>query len=255
MWDNPKALNIAAAALFALSAVLVAGSSLYGLVRSPAFPLRSIQVLGDLQHVTQSQVIAALQGRVSGTFFTVDLDEMRRAFEAIPWVRHAEVRREWPGRLLVRVEEQRPLARWGQTEEHTLINVQGEPFVASSELDLPSFAGPLGTEREVAHRYIEFVHALEPLGVAPRQVMLSERLAWQVRLDNGMVLLLGRDAARDPVSERLARFVQAYPGALARLDEAGSHSGARFDLRYPNGFALRVREAQQSVNRSARPHA
>jgi cell division protein FtsQ len=255
MWDNPKALNIASAVLFSVSALVIAGAGVFALVRSPAFPLRSIQVLGDLEHVTQSQVIAALQGRVSGTFFTVDLDEMRRSFEAIPWVRHAEVRRHWPARLQVRVHEHRALARWLRAEERRLVNMHGEVFVASTDADLPTFAGPAGSEREVTRRYAEFVRALEPLGVAPRHVALSDRLAWQIRLDNGMVLLLGRDAARDPVSERLARFVQAYPSALARLENAGARGGVRFDLRYPNGFALRVREAEQGVNRSTRPRA
>ena len=255
MWDNPKALNIASGVLLAVSGLLVAGAGVYALVRSPAFPLRSIQVVGQLEHVTQGQVIDALQGRVSGTFFTVDLTEMRRSFEAIPWVRHVEVRRQWPARLQVRLQEHRALARWARAEERRLINMQGETFVASTEADLPTFAGPAGSEREVTRRYADFMRALEPLGVAPRQVLLSDRLAWQIRLDNGMVLLLGRDAARDPVSERLARFVQAYPSALARLENAGARGGVRFDLRYPNGFALRVREAEQSINRSTRPRA
>ena len=254
MWQHPKALNLASAALFGLCALLVASASMYALLRSSAFPLKSIQVVGELDHVTQSDIVSALQGRVTGTFFTVDLGEMQRSFQAIEWVRHAEVRRQWPARLQVRIEEHRAVARWSSEGQGRLVNGQGEAFTATSYEELPSFAGPIGSEREVTRRYADFALALRPLGVAPRQVLLSERLAWQIRLDNGMVLLLGRDAPRDPVSDRLARFVQAYPGALARLEEAGAHGGARFDLRYPNGFALRVREAEQSVNRT-RPRA
>ena len=73
----------------------------------------------------------------------------------------------------------------------------------------------------------------------PVQVTLSARYAWQLRLANGIVLELGRDQARQSLEERLARFVAAYPRAAAHLDQRIGY----VDLRYPNGFAMRVPEA------------
>ncbi len=253
MWDNSRLLDLAANALFALAGLLLAGAAAQALVSSSAFPLRAIEVRGDLEHVRRAQIVQALQSRVSGTFFTADLDAIRERFESVAWVRRAEVRRRWPDRLVVRVEEHMPLARWGRREDQRLVNVQGEPFSGVSEQDLPLFSGPSGSEREVSRRYAEFDALLSPLGTALRQVLLSERLAWQLRLENGLVLQLGRDATRDPVAERLARFVEAYPRTLGKLGQRGE---MRVDLRYPNGFALRVPGIDRMNDaKGARPRA
>ena len=79
-------------------------------MRSPAFPLKVIRVEGDLARVERKEIVEALQGRLQGTFFTADLDLVRERFETVPWVRHAAVRRIWPDRLEVRVEEHAELA-------------------------------------------------------------------------------------------------------------------------------------------------
>jgi cell division protein FtsQ len=63
-------------------------------------------------------------------------------------------------------------------------------------------------------------------------ITLSARRAWQLRLDDGMVLQLGREN----LEARLADFVSAYPRTIARLSQPPSH----VDLRYSNGFAARA---------------
>ena len=240
MWSNPRVLNWIANGLFGLAALLAISAGGHALVRSPVFALRSMQITGELQHVRQPQIVGVLQGRVSGTFFTIDLDGLRARFESIPWVRRAEVRRHWPDRLVVRLEEHVALAHWGRREDARLVNVQGEVFSALTGEDLPSLSGPPGSEREVAHRYAEFVSLLAPLGAAPRQLILSDRLAWQVRTEDGMVLQLGRDAPKDSVSERLARFVEAYPRTIRPMESRLAQAELRVDLRYPSGFAVKV---------------
>jgi len=253
MWDNPRLLNAVATSVFA--AALLVALYLVGrvVVNSPAFSLRAIDVLGDLQHVERSQIVNALQGRVSGTFFTVELGQIRSLFEGIPWVRRAGVRRKWPNRLEVRLEEHRVLARWGQRAEGKLINVHGELFSAHSEAGLPLLDGPAGSERDVAQRYAAFRQQLSPLALEPAQVLLSARHAWQLRLSNGLTVQLGRDSEKDPVSDRLVRFVEVYPRTLARLSRRLDY----VDLRYPAGFALRVPEIaradMQKATRRAKP--
>jgi len=244
MWDEPRLLNTASNALYALALVLVAYAAGTMLANSPAFPLRAIRVQGDLDHVSRGQIVEALQGRVSGTFFTVDVEAIRSMFQTMPWVRRAEVRRRWPDRLDVRLEEHVPLARWGQEAEGRLVNVHGEVFAgrvgAGRDAELPQFAGPAGSQHEVARRYALFRELLAPLSLEPRAVALSQRQSWQVRLSNGLTLQLGRDSEKDPVRERLARFVQVYPRTLGRMSRRLDY----VDLRYPNGFALRVPEIQ-----------
>jgi cell division protein FtsQ len=88
-------------------------------------------------------------------------------------------------------------------------------------------------------RYLAFRELVAPLGTEPTHVTLSARYAWQLRLANGIVLDLGRDQARQSLEERLARFVAAYPRAAGHLNQRIGH----VDLRYPNGFSIRLPEA------------
>jgi cell division protein FtsQ len=251
VWDNARLLTRISNWLFGLAAVLV----LYGagrmLLNSAAFPLRTLQVNGELVHVAREEVVNALQGKVSGTFFTVELDAIRAAFESVPWVRRAEVRRLWPDRIEVRVEEHVPLARWGEASRGELVSVHGEVFTAALDAQLPVLHGPPGSEREVTARYARLREQFAALELAPVQLLLSQRHAWQLRLSNGLSLQLGRDSEKDPVQQRVARFIEAYPRTLAKLNRRIEY----VDLRYPNGFALRVPElahAQPAAKRSKR---
>jgi cell division protein FtsQ len=233
MWDNPRLLNLAADALYVAGAVLLAALVWHAALRAPQAPVRAIALTGDLAHVDAQAVQGQLAGRVAGNFFGMNLDEVRRLVAELPWVRRVDVRREWPDRLVVRIEEHRALARWSGTR---LVSEQGELFEGATDAPLPQLSGPPGTEREVTRRYLAMRELVAPLGVELAQLALSARYAWQAKLSNGLVLELGRDQARSPVEERLARFVATYPRVVASLNRRLDY----VDLRYPNGFAIRV---------------
>lgn len=235
MWDNPRLLNAAAGALAALAALLLLFAALRALLRSPLFPVRELTVQGRLEHIRREQIERAAQDRIGGNFFSADLVALRLSLERLPWVRQVSVRRLWPDRIEVALEEHVALARWGDSG---LVNTYGERFAAASDARLPTFAGPAGTEAEVTRRYRRFSALLAPLDDALERVVLTQRFAWQLRLAHGLNLELGRDSAREPVERRLMRFVAAYPQTLARIPRAHAY----VDLRYPNGFALRIPE-------------
>jgi cell division protein FtsQ len=233
MWDNPRVLNLAAGALVGMAALAFAVAAVVLLVRSPWFPLRYIEVEHPLQKTRRAEIEAAVRRHVMGNFFAVAPADLRAALEQLPWVRRASVRRVWPDRLEVALEEHVPLARWG---DNALINTYGERFQGSTDADLPRFLGPAGSEHEVAQRYARFSEALAPLGAALESVVLTPRYAWQLRLSSGLQIMLGRDG--DAAEARLRKFVAIYAGTLGRMDRKHDY----VDLRYPNGFALRMPE-------------
>jgi cell division protein FtsQ len=235
VWDNPRQLNLAAGALLAVAVLLAGLAALQLLLSSPWFPVREIVVLGRLEHTARAQIEGAARERVAGNFFAADLGALRAGLEKLPWVRRVSARRLWPDRIEVMLEEHVALARWG---ESGLVNTHGERFAVASDATLPLLGGPPGTETEVTRRYREFAALLAPLGEVPERVILTPRYAWQLRLARGLHLELGRDSAREPVEQRLARFIAAYPRTLARIPRKHEY----VDLRYPNGFALRVPE-------------
>jgi cell division protein FtsQ len=241
MWGNADMLNGCANALYALAAAALLYAGVHFVMHSPLLPLRQVTLQGDVAHVTREQAERAARTGAAGTFLSVDLDAVRGAFESLPWVRKVEVRRVWPDRLQVSIEEHVALARWGvDAQAWRLVNTYGEVF--EGELPgverLPQFVGPSGSSADVARRYAEFRQTLAPLQLEPRQVLLSARYAWQLRLTNGLTLELGRDQLKEPVLQRLARFVAFYPQTLGSLNRRLEY----VDLRYPSGFALRVPE-------------
>jgi cell division protein FtsQ len=233
MWDNPRLLNSAAGLLVVVAALLFAFAGLQLLLQSALFPIRQLEVDRGLKHTTRQEIEAAVRGHLDGNFFAVDLSGIRAALEQLPWVRRVTVRRVWPDRIAVAVEEHVALARWG---DGALVNTYGERFPGRSRAALPVFLGPAGTEQEVARRYAHFATLVAPLGTSLERVVLTPRHAWQLRLASGLNIMLGRDA--DSAELQLARFVAAYPETLGRI--ARRH--AYVDLRYPNGFALRTPE-------------
>lgn len=235
-WHQPTLLNLVADVLIIAASVAFAWAAVIALQRLPFYPLREVQVLGELSQVQRGQLEGATRGVVQGNFFTVNIDATRAAFEKLPWVRRAEVRRQWPDSLELRIEEHVPVARWrGINGEPRLVNSYGEVFAGSIDLPLPLFSGPEGSAAEILARYQEFEVALARVGLHPKVVALSAREAWQVRLDNGLLLDLGRDQAKLPLSDRLARFTEHYPNAIKR----SSIQVVAVDMRYPNGFTLR----------------
>ncbi len=236
MWNNVRQLNLAASALhtlFVLALLAVAG--VYAIQR-PEFRLRVIQIDGDTQHINTPTVRATVVGHLKGNFFTVDLDTARAAFEQMPWVRHASVRRVWPNALVVTLEEYKPLGTWGNDQ---LVSTDGELFTANQgELDdgLPAFDGPEGTAKKVVARYHDFEKWFVPLDAKPEEVTLSPRFAWTVKLSNGTQIELGRERNQDTLMDRSKRFVASWPTVTGRWGKDIEYA----DLRYPNGFAIRA---------------
>ncbi len=239
MWQKPQLLNALADLLMLVAiAALLAGGAVW-LVRVPSLPVKQVVFVETLVHTRRGEIEQVVPSALRGNFFSLDLESVRVALEQLPWVRKVQVRRIWPARLEISIEEHRPLARWGEAYGE-MVNSHGEVFAAllSEEevAKLPLLVGPAGTAREVLERYVEFTEVFAAVNERPVQVVLSPRLAWQMKLNNGMRLEIGRENTKSPVEGRLKRFVEVYPGMVANLPVAP----AVVDLRYPNGFAMKV---------------
>ncbi|MDH2915928.1 MAG: cell division protein FtsQ/DivIB [Gallionella sp.] len=226
MWDNHRLLRFIANLLFGVSVLLVLAGAARYVLRLPVFPLNTVELVAAPQRVSEEQLQKVVHEQVSGNFFTVDLGRARQGFEALPWVRKVSVRRKFPWGLQVDVEEHVALARWNKT---ALVNTHGEMFVAQTDEMLPDFIGQPDTVMQVTKLYGELNEVLLPMRQQIRQISLSPRFAWQVKLDGGMVLELGREE----MQARLARFVKVYPYSLA----VSAQTVRRVDLRYRNGFS------------------
>ena len=240
MWHDVKALNATASGLLALTILACIASGVWWVSQRPMFNLRAIRIenIGneDLKHVNHLTLRNSALGRIKGNFFTTNLDTVRQVFEAVPWVRRATVRREWPDQLIVALEEHEALGTWG--EDGRLLSVKGDVFTANlaeAEEDhaLPAFDGPDGSEKEVLSRYAELRNWFAPLKLVPQALSLSSRYAWTVQLDNGTSVALGREQSSSTLKERVERLVGIYPQLVEHLPNIDT-----IDMRYQNGLAL-----------------
>jgi cell division protein FtsQ len=212
----------------ALAALLVGG--LAALTWALDRPVRVISMDGSFQRVSPGQIEKAVAPFSQAGFMSADLDGVQRAVEALPWVDHARIQRRWPNSLHVTVIEQTPAARWG---ESGLLNTRGELFVRSAThvpAELPRLSGPAGTESQVAQRYLSIQGRMLEAGMRIAALRLDERGAWEMDLDNGVTVRLGRRE----VDERIDRFIRTASQVVAhRLNEV-----TYVDMRYSNGFAI-----------------
>lgn len=245
-WDRPVLINLLADVLLLVGGALLAWAGATALQRLPVFPLKQLVVATPLDQVSRAQIEYTARSVLSGNFFTVNLETAQAAFERMPWVRSASVRRIWPDGIELNLEEHRAAARWTpQDGEPRLVSTRGEVFMASTSQSLPVFTGPEGSAPWVLARYEEFRSSLGAIGRKPVAVQLSPREAWQLKLDDGVVLELGRDQAKHPLTEKVDRFAAYYTAASSAAKGRLSAIGA-VDMRYPNGFALRPKGAGQS---------
>ena len=225
--------------LFVLGALASAGN---WLLQRPWWSIRSVRVEGSLQHVSATSLRSQALPRVQGNWFTVSLGAVQQAFEQVPWVRKAVVQRVWPLSLLVRLQEQQPLALWLDSSGNAvgLVNTRGESFEANlgevQDLGLPRFFGPPASQQQVTAMYRDLQQRFAPLRWRIARLGLGAQGDWQVQIAQGPSIDLGNDDDAQAFAERLQRFVRLEPGVAAHYGRAVVSA----DLRYASGFAVKL---------------
>lgn len=251
IWNRPDLMNRLASLLWGLGLLLILVTVVLMVIRLPLIPVREVYLSKPLVRVQIEDIRAGIAPAIGGNFFTVDLKAIRQGAERQPWVYRADVRRQGLGSVALDIDEQVPVARWGNEGERGFsvwLNRDGDTFeVADSTLPndtgaLPVLHGPLDTGNDLMARYVRYNTLLQPTGRTIRQLDQSPRLSWSMRLDNGTRIELGRERTLNSADDLVATFVQLYPQLI------GNRAVAPIvvDLRYPAGVAVRYPAAASS---------
>ncbi len=238
-----RLMNMTASALLAVFGMAALAALAHGLANHPAFAIAAITVSGEVVHNNVPTLRANVAPKLSGNFFTLDLVQARQSFETLPWVRRAVVRRAFPDRLAVELQEHQAVAYWGAEDGSRLLNNFGEVFEANlgevEQESLPRMDGPAGQELQVLAMYRALQPQFAALELELEELRLSGRGGWVARLDSGAEIELGRGSDEEVVA-RTNRFLRTLTQVTLRYNRRPDAVEAA-DLRHADGYALRLR--------------
>ena len=249
-----KLMTVVTNTLVMVFAVLCLAALGHWVLRHPFWTVRAITVAGEVDHQNavglRAQLATSMKTTLSGGLLALDLQPVKQMFESVPWVREAKVQREFPNRLRVTLEEHHAVAWWGETGSGFLVNRLGEVFEASPDdgEGLPELIGPPEQSERVWSLYQQLTQELARLELGIDRLELSDRGNWRAELDSGARIELGRGepeelfARMQRLTATISQLTERYPGAVESVD-----------LRYPNGYALRMRGVTTVVDDDAQP--
>lgn len=216
------------------SGVFAALAPVYALrlVMDPqALPVGAVEIMGQFRHIDTQLLSARAAALTTGSFLMLDVGAVKAGLLEVPWVANADVRRVWPDRIHIRVEEHQAIARWGSD---SLLSNKGVVFkapITEFANQLVWLNGPMGSASEVYARYRRAQDLLAPIDKAIRSFSLSERRAWSFEVVDGPEIMVGRA----DFDHRVSRWVDSFATAIA----APEVRVEQVDLRYTNGFSVR----------------
>ncbi len=217
--------------LLALSVLLLFSqyaTELRGIVNRP---VQTVLMANPLQKVNEQNVRAVLASHLDVGFFALDVQAIKAALEADPWIEKVTISRIWPDTLSVAITEEMAIARWGDSALLNQFGATFEPYSMADDQALPLLRGPQEQQRRVMEQYKTFSQMLFSSGLRIRELSLNDRGSWSLRLHNDAEVMIGRNE----VVERMQRFVKLYDRHLySQLDQIDA-----FDLRYNNGISIR----------------
>lgn len=238
-----RLMNITANALFGVFGAVLLAALVSWAANRATFSIGAITVTGDVTHNNAVTLRANVVPKLGGSFLTLDLAHAKQAFEGVPWVRQAIVKREFPNRLKVVLQEHQPVAYWGPEAESRLLNNFGEVFEANvgevEREDLPRLGGPAGQEAQVLAIYRVLQPRFESMDLSLEQLDLTGRGSWVARLDTGASIEIGRGSDAEIVA-RTERFLKTLTQVTSRYKRRPD-AVETADLRHADGYALRLR--------------
>ncbi len=195
-------------------------------------PIRHIAMANQFKHINLLAVKQQMQPRIKG-FFSTNVAELKQDITKIPFVDHVVIKRVWPDTLRVEITELAVVGWWNEGE---YLSIHGStlPLDAKGEKHLPHFKGTLNQAEAMLKMYQVFSAQLQLTKLSIERIELSQRQSWQITLNNGITLKLGRTE----MTRRLQSFLKVYP----RIKKKYDNNVDVIDLRHQNGFSLHLIE-------------
>lgn len=226
-----RKLGILWVVILAIASALFLIMLIHYLRNAQYFPIREVSIRGDYSHISASHLKNDILPYTQSSFFCLDLKALKQRLLEEPWLERAEVQRVWPDQLVIHLKEHKAIAVWNGVSLLAENGTIFSPPLKTFPSHLPMLNAPLGQQDILMKMFKQLSFQFSTLGLSVIELDLTSRLAWYVRLSNGLELILGRDDTEN----RVHRFIESYTQIIA------SHVAEinYIDLRYANGFAVK----------------
>lgn len=198
------------------------------------------------QQIIQLQQI--LGKTAQGNFYQANLQTYQALVEALPWVSQVDIKRDWQKGLVVTVIPRQPVAKFGSEK---LIDATGKVFVpADSELltaqKWMQLQGEPNKSALIMQQTEQVTKWFYPLHMKVEEVILTPRMTWLLRFDNGLRVLVDKDGTSEKLYQLSILLQNQLKNKLNQIET--------IDLRYKNGMALTWKNtASPTVNAATAP--
>ena len=239
-WAAKAFLSLASLAVVGWGAV----AGVRWLASESAFPVRRLEVVGDVQGTSLEEVQQDVRRTARGSFFSMRLAGVAREVGAISWVKSVKVARLWPDRLMIAVEGYQPAAVWSGGG---FISPEGA-FFRNHDISmdvistLPIISGDATYAAEGVGYIKDFSRVAAKLGARVNELHATYRGSWKLGLEGAdfgyLTIELGRGADASPVT-RLQQVVDNYKHIVDEMTVPPD----RIDARYTDAFAVSIPRA------------
>ena len=170
---------------------LIWGKGFYSLTRNTGFALKDVQLFNTAE-TRRNHIIEIAEIEIGQSIFEVDLRNVQKKINALPWVSKSHIVRILPGELHIYVTEHRPVAIWQNQGEHRLIAHDGSVIANLKDVkpyrNLPIIAGDNAPNSfHLLTTLLESYPELKREFVAAK---ISRAFRWSLYLRNGTLIHL-----------------------------------------------------------------
>jgi len=192
------------------------------------WPVEQVEIEGEFRYWQAEELAQELLWVKEQNFFSLNVRQVKSELEQLALIKNVQVKKVWPDTLLVKFKEDIPVAVWNQS---TLLNPSGKELILPASFDetgLPKLSGPEQQIEQVMRQFQRFQSRLTSVGAVMVSLTMNTVGSWQVELDNGWMIRLGRQQ----IEQRLERLIEL-------LKILPHEKVAVVDLRYGKGAAIK----------------
>ena len=184
----------------------------------------------------QRKLAEVVHQDIQGSYFTIDLEQIRNQALSPSWVDSVVISRAWPNALVIRVTPKHAIARWGTGRLLSDDGMVFKPIQVENTSHLPLLHGPVSQSREMMSKYRDISQMFEPMDLRLKELYLTERMTWFMQFDNGLRIIVDQE-------QTMSKLQRLHELSTRDLQHVWSQIAA-IDLRYRNGLAIQWKNGQ-----------